>query len=82
MYLEIITPVKKVYEGEVKIVTCPGVDGSFQVLNDHTPMISSLQSGEVEYKTEKGETLATEITGGVIEILNNKVVLLADGLKD
>ncbi|MTI20510.1 ATP synthase F1 subunit epsilon, partial [Fulvivirga sp. RKSG066] len=76
MFLEIVTPVKKVYEGEVSVVTLPGVDGTFQILNDHAPLVSTLDKGEVVYKFSKGED-KINITGGVVEVLNNKIVLLA-----
>ncbi|MDX1627760.1 MAG: ATP synthase F1 subunit epsilon [Fulvivirga sp.] len=81
MFLEIVTPVKKVFEGEVNIVTFPGIDGSFQVMNDHAPLVSTLKEGTVVYKDKEGAEKVT-ITGGVVEVLNNKIVLLADGLKD
>ena len=81
MYLEIVTPIKKVFEGETTIVTFPGTDGSFQVLNDHAPMVSTLAAGKVVYKDKEGAH-TVEITGGIVEVLNNKVVLLADGLKE
>lgn len=79
MNLEILTPEKKVFEGEVSSATFPGADGSFQVLNSHAPLVSLLKDGVVEYKTrEKTERVA--ITGGVVEVLNNQVILLADGV--
>jgi F-type H+-transporting ATPase subunit epsilon len=81
MHLEIITPDKKVFEGEVAIVTFPGSDGSFQVLNNHAPLVSLLKEGVVEYKTAEKETSQVNITGGVVEVLKNKVIVLADGLK-
>jgi F-type H+-transporting ATPase subunit epsilon len=81
MHLEIITPDKKVFEGEVNIVTFPGSDGSFQVLNNHAPLVSLLKDGVVEYKTSDKETVQVSITGGVVEVLKNKVIVLADGLK-
>lgn len=81
MFLEVVTPTKKVFEGEVNVVTFPGVDGSFQVLNDHSPLVSTLKKGDLTYKTSKGET-SVEITGGVVEVLNNKIVVLADGLAE
>jgi F-type H+-transporting ATPase subunit epsilon len=79
MHLEIVTPEKKIFEGEVSIATFPGADGSFQVLNDHAPLISLLKEGSVVYKSKeaKGEI---KITGGVVEVLKNKVILLADGI--
>ena len=79
MFLEIITPEKQVFEGEVNIVTFPGTDGSFQVLNDHAPMISSLARGKVEYKNKEG-AFDVLIDGGTVEVLNNKVLVLAEGI--
>ena len=78
MHLEIITPEKKIFEGEVRIATLPGSDGSFQILNNHAPLISLLKHGVVEYKT-KDATNQVTITGGVVEVLKNKVIVLADG---
>jgi F-type H+-transporting ATPase subunit epsilon len=79
MYLEILTPEKKVFEGNVVIATFPGADGSFQVMDNHAPLISLLKEGLVEYKSNEA-TNALQITGGVVEVLKNKVVLLADGI--
>lgn len=78
MHLEIITPEKKVFEGEVNITTLPGSDGSFQILNNHAPLVSLLKQGVVEYKTKDAINQVT-ITGGVVEVLKNKVIVLADG---
>lgn len=79
MYLEILTPEKKVFEGTVLSATFPGSDGSFQVLDNHAPLISLLKEGIVEYKSKEANASLT-ITGGVVEVLKNKVVLLADGV--
>ncbi len=81
MHLEIITPDKKIFEGDVSIVTFPGSDGSFQVMNNHAPLVSLLGQGIVEYKTNQQRQQVT-ITGGVVEVLKNKVILLADGVKE
>lgn len=81
MHLEIITPEKKVFEGEVNIATFPGADGSFQVLNDHAPLVSLLKDGIVEYKSRESAN-QVKITGGVVEVLKNKVILLADGIAE
>jgi F-type H+-transporting ATPase subunit epsilon len=81
MHLEIITPEKKVFEGEVSSVSFPGADGSFQVLNNHAPLVSLLKNGIVEYKSTKEKIVGqVKITGGVVEVLKNKVIVLADGL--
>ncbi|MDH5380320.1 MAG: ATP synthase F1 subunit epsilon [Cyclobacteriaceae bacterium] len=79
MDLEIVTPEKKVFEGEVQSVTFPGSDGSFQILNDHAALISSLKEGYVVYKDRNGEH-EVEITGGMVEVLNNQVIVLAEGV--
>ncbi len=79
MHLEIITPEKKIFEGDVTIVTFPGADGSFQVMNDHAPLVSLLKDGQVIYKSKESIEQVT-ITGGVVEVLKNKVIVLADGV--
>ncbi|MDL5045983.1 ATP synthase F1 subunit epsilon [Oscillatoria amoena NRMC-F 0135] len=79
MHLEILTPEKKIFEGNVTIATFPGADGSFQVMDDHAPLISLLREGTVEYK-DKTSNQSLQITGGVVEVHSNKVILLADGL--
>jgi len=79
MHLEILTPEKKIFEGDVSLVTFPGADGSFQVLDNHAPLISLLKEGVVEYKGKDGAKNIT-VTGGVVEVLKNKVILLADGI--
>lgn len=79
MHLEILTPEKKVFEGDVSIATFPGADGSFQIMDNHAPLISLLIEGAVEYK-EKSSVQNIQITGGVVEVLKNKVILLADGI--
>lgn len=81
MHLEIITPDKKIFEGEVSVATFPGADGSFQILNNHAPLVSLLKDGVVEYKS-KELSERVSITGGVVEVLKNKVILLADGIQD
>lgn len=78
MKLEIITPDKKLYEGNVKYACFPGADGSFGVLNGHAPLISTLKSGKIEVVEDSNEKKEFAIKGGVAEIMNNKVIVLAD----
>jgi F-type H+-transporting ATPase subunit epsilon len=93
MKLEIITPEASIFSGEVTSVTLPGLDGMFQVLNNHAPIISSLRAGEVKMEVEgkldttklnenvnvdKNNTLRVTIKGGVAELMNNKLILLAE----
>ena len=77
MLLEVVTPDQKVFRGETSAVTFPGTDGEFQVLSNHTPMISILGKGKMRIVVSgKEETVI--IDGGVVEVLNNKVVVLAE----
>lgn len=78
MYLEIVTPDEKIFEGEVVSAIFPGTDGSFQVLNNHAPMISTLGLGDLRYTEEKKKEEVLSVDGGVVEVLNNKVVVLAE----
>ncbi len=77
MNLEIITPDKTIFKGETDLVQLPGIDGSFEILNNHAPLISALSKGIVKIKKGKTEDYF-EINGGVIEVLNNKVLVLAE----
>ncbi|WP_276088859.1 ATP synthase F1 subunit epsilon [Pedobacter sp. JY14-1] len=79
MTLEILTPDKKVFEGEVSAVTVPGILGSFQILKDHAPIISTLEDGAVIVKSKTGEDTFI-IKGGVVEVIKNKIVVLAEGV--
>ena len=75
MFVEIITPDRKVFVGEASVVTLPGVDGSFQILNDHAALVSTLEKG-----TLTADKDVFQIEGGVVEVLNNKVLILAEGI--
>ena len=77
MHLEIITPDKTIYQGEVESATFPGSKGSFQVLKNHAALISSLDKGKVIYKIN-GTDQEIMVNGGVVEVLNNKIILLAE----
>lgn len=84
MFLEIITPDEKVYEGEVDYATFPGSDGAFQVLNDHAAMVSSLGTGDLKIVAthdKKTKEIHMAVDGGVVEVLNNKVLVLAEHIE-
>jgi F-type H+-transporting ATPase subunit epsilon len=78
MTLEILTPEKKLYSGESSSVILPGVDGSFQLLDRHAPLISALKKGVIKFKTP-AETKTIAISGGFAECLKNKVIILVEG---
>ncbi len=92
MYLEIVSPEATLFAGEVTSVTVPGINGEFQMLQDHAPIVSLLQEGEVKVqgdisieeefqakfsKGNNGETVLA-ISSGTIELKDNKVIVLAD----
>jgi F-type H+-transporting ATPase subunit epsilon len=77
MHLEILTPDKSLFSGEVSAVTFPGASGEFQVLNNHAALVASLQAGMVQIKQQNGADQSVSIQGGVVEILNNAIVVLA-----
>lgn len=76
MILEIITPDKTIYKGNAELVQLPGIDGSFEILNNHAPLISALKKGQVKVKLDGAENLY-DINGGIIEVLDNKILILA-----
>ena len=78
MLLEIISPEETLYSGEVKSIVFPGQEGSFGVLENHAPMIAALQSGDVNFVTTNGKEEKIAVKGGVVEILKNKVLVLAE----
>jgi F-type H+-transporting ATPase subunit epsilon len=78
MKIEIITPDNRVFDGDIKSVRVPGRKGSFQVLKDHAPIISTLEKGSVIIVDQEGTEKIFEISGGVIEVKSNKIILLAD----
>jgi len=81
MKLSIITPDKAVFEGDVTSVTVPGSAGSFEVLTDHAPIVSSLEEGNVIIRTGKSEDII-RIIGGVVQVIHNQVTVLAEGVVD
>lgn len=77
MYLEIVTPDKNIFKGEVSEASFPGADGSFQVLNNHAPLISALAKGVVSFTTAEKRTSIT-VDGGVVEVKDNRIIVLAE----
>ena len=80
MTLEILTPEKKLFSGEVYGVQMPGISGSFEVLDRHAPLVSALKAGRVKVlRDRQNHTELYDIQGGFVEVLNNKVTLLVEG---
>jgi F-type H+-transporting ATPase subunit epsilon len=82
MKIEIITPDKKVFEGEIKSIRVPGKKGSFQVLKDHAPIVSTLEQGLVIMVDPAGIETRYIISSGVVEVRSNKVILLAESVQE
>jgi F-type H+-transporting ATPase subunit epsilon len=80
MFLEIITPDKKIFKGEVKLVQLPGTKGGFEILKNHAPIISTLEKGTLKVIEENGKEHLFEIDGGVIENKANKIIVLAESV--
>jgi F-type H+-transporting ATPase subunit epsilon len=97
MTIEIITPVKQLFKGEVSMASFPGSDGSFGVLNNHAPIVATLkkgtilmrvvdpaavqfndESGSIEHDISKDGELRIDVNGGVVEMSNNHVIVLAE----
>lgn len=81
MQIEILTPEKKIFDGEAKSIRLPGVEGSFQLLNQHAPIVAALVNGKVSIETDKG-VQDLHITGGFVECKNSKVAVLIEGLEE
>lgn len=82
MQLSVLTPDVEYYNGEITSIKVPGAAGEFQVLKNHAPIVSALVDGKVEVKTAEGKLLTFMIRGGFIEVLNNRIALLAQGITE
>jgi F-type H+-transporting ATPase subunit epsilon len=78
MNVEIINPDKTIFTGEAYLVQLPGKDGSFEIMNNHAPLISILKEGKVKVLDNNKNPQFFEIKGGVIEVLKNKILILAE----
>ncbi|MDD5052717.1 MAG: ATP synthase F1 subunit epsilon [Sulfuricurvum sp.] len=79
LQLEVLTPSGPIYNGLAKSVTLPGEEGEFGVLPEHVSLTTLLQAGVVDIQKENGKTESIVVNWGVVQITNNKVVVLVDG---
>jgi F-type H+-transporting ATPase subunit epsilon len=79
MQLEILTPEHKVFSGTVYGVQLPGIEGSFEILDKHAPLIATLGKGKMKILKDKNHTELYEITSGFVEVLDNKATVLIEG---
>lgn len=82
MNITVLTPDKEIFKGAIVSVKVPAVSGQFQVLKNHAPIVSALSKGDVTVVKEGGEKLKLTIEKGFIEVLNNEVSLLVQGVKE
>jgi len=80
MVLEILTPDKSIYSGKVKLVKLPGTKGTFEILKNHAPIISTLEKGTIKVVEENGNELFFDVDGGVAENKDNKIIVLAESV--
>ncbi len=78
MNIQIITPEKTLFTGEIKLVQVPGTKGNFQVLKDHAPLISTLENGQIKLVELNGIEKYFDISSGVIEVMKNEIIILAE----
>jgi len=78
LHVDIVTPSKTAYEGDVKSITIPGTLGNFQVLYNHAPLMSSFEVGHIKIENEQGDKNVYATSGGTVEVLDNKVTVLAE----
>lgn len=79
MVLEILTPERKIFSGEVYGVQLPGIAGSFEVLEKHAPLVSALKAGNLKILKDKSSTANYSIQSGFVEVINNKTTVLVEG---
>ncbi len=80
MQLDILTPEKKLFSGDVYGVQLPGVQGSFEILKNHAPMVAALGKGKMKVLKDQSHFDNFQITGGFVETLNNKTTVLLEGV--
>jgi F-type H+-transporting ATPase subunit epsilon len=78
MQLKIITPEQLLFEGEVDLIQVPGTKGTFEVLKNHAPIISTLVRGKIKVKTSGGKEEFFSIPGGVIQVKQNQIIVLTE----
>jgi len=82
MTLEILTPERKIFSGDVYGVQLPGIGGLFEVLDRHAPMVSALKEGNLKILNDKNTTSSYSIKSGFVEVLNNKTTVLVEGAEE
>ncbi len=82
MELIALTPEKEIFNGPINSVKVPGVNGQFEILNGHAPIVAALSQGEVRILDENNQRTTFRIEKGFVEVLNNEVSLLIQSLTE
>ena len=82
MQLSVLTPDQEYFKGEIVSLKVPGTGGQFQILQNHAPIVSALGEGEVTVAEPGGKKMKFRIKGGFLEVLNNNVSLLVQGIEE
>jgi F-type H+-transporting ATPase subunit epsilon len=78
MFLEVLSPGKTYFSGDIKLIKVPGSGGSFEVMNNHAPIVSTLEQGIIKVEVDENTIKSFNISGGVIQVVANKITLLAE----
>ncbi len=82
MILDILTPDKNVFSGEIKLVKIPGTNGSFEIMENHAPIVSTIDKGELKVIDSEGKETFYNVSGGIVECSNNKIHVLIESILD
>jgi F-type H+-transporting ATPase subunit epsilon len=78
MKIEIVTPDSTIFTGEISLAQFPGIDGSFEVLNNHAPLIAALKKGRIKLAGLDKQLKYFDVNGGIVEVLRNSILVLAE----
>ena len=82
MYLEVLAPGKTVFSGDIKLIKVTGSGGSFEVMKNHAPIISTLDAGEIRVVIDEDKIKSFNIDSGVIQVVANKIIVLAESITE
>ncbi len=78
MTIEIVTPDTTIFTGEITLAQLPGLNGSFEIMHNHAPLISVLKKGRIKLIDPQKQVKYFDVNGGVVEVLKNKILVLAE----
>ncbi len=82
MTLEILTPEKRLFDGDIYGIQLPGIAGSFEILDKHAPIVAALGKGNIKVLRTKTDAISYSIQSGFVEVINNRTTVLVEGAKE